>query len=276
MQRGRVFSTDPDLARPTGVARCTARACVVATLGARRCGSLHVLEWSTEYVCSVSCTYGTTLADRVRGVLAAAAVSSIASVTIAPCTGGRRAPSALAFVLPPPALRCGALPSSTHCLVGAAPRVRRALCAMALRIATYATVCHPPNRASGRVGWSPSPSATPAGAAYGWSSCTRALRLRRYRPPLTPPSGRRCAVRGDCVWSAYHAGQWFGTYVDIFIDCVDGAPAPAAVSSLCCTCSQAGARRKTTPVCTIVVYSFDVAPAVTAFGPTSADPRHAA
>ena len=56
------------------------------------------------------------------------------------------------------------------------------------------------------------------------------MRLRRYRPSPTPPSGRRCAVRGDCVWSAYHAGQWLGTYVDIFIDCVDGAPALAAVS----------------------------------------------
>ena len=157
MQRGRVLSVDPVLTHPTGVARCTARACVIATLGARRCGSLHVLAWSTEHVCSVSCTYGATLADRVYGVLAAATVSSIASVTVAPCTrpctGICRAPGALAFVLPPPALRCGALPSSTHCLVGAAPRVRRALCALALRIATYATECHPPNRASGRVGW---------------------------------------------------------------------------------------------------------------------------
>ena len=90
--------------------------------------------------------------DCVHGVLAAATVSSIAGVTVAPCTGSCRAPSALALVLPPPTLRRGALPPSTHCLVGAAPRVRRALCALALRIATYATECHPPNRASGRVG----------------------------------------------------------------------------------------------------------------------------
>ena len=173
--------------------------------------------------------------------------------------GGQHVLRASALVLPPPALRRGALPTVALRLVGAAPRVRDAHRPAALLVATGAAACHSPRLAAwcsgGQSTRSLPPSTTPTDATSPYQHCDAASHTRRGRPSNsqrcnTPHRQRQCTASRNGVCSTYHTHRVSSTWCATTTYLAGGVPAAAAISTTCNVYRRTGAHGETSSVAT--------------------------